>query len=501
MVLRTGSIPVVQPARRVPLTLQEPLREELDRMERAAIITKVTEPTDWFVPGKQLLLADMLSRSTPINHPADTSGSTEEIEVHAVGAVSDLVSRKTLDRLVAATASDPELQKVIRYISGSDNLDGCMKPFATELSLIERVVLKGTKVLVPKSMRNEILQHIETMLKSCAVCRKYAYRQPSEPFMLRPTPGHAWYRVGVDIFQHGGSSYLCVFDAQSNFPEVEKLGDTTSSTIIAKLSCIFARYGIPVEVCSDNGPQFASHEFATFASRYDFKHGTSSPGFPQSNGLAEKGVQIVKRIMKKTQENHDDFWLGLLSYRSTPLEHGRSPGELLQGRRLRTRLPDFSSQPKNFVSKHRQLGAHRKDLPVLRKGDVVRIRDKAWTHKAQVVGPAAPRSYRIVTEGDQVLRRNRRHLITTREPFRHDDLDSDEPESEDYQPVTSPCPQTRQLTTPIPRRSRRITRQPRRLQYDHNFNQVHCVSRLYPTIKQRKMYRADYACVARIGLN
>nr|XP_050033160.1 uncharacterized protein LOC126529699 [Dermacentor andersoni] len=274
-------------------------------------------------------------------------------------------------------------------------------------------------------------------------------------------------RVGIGIFQHGGSSYLCVFDAQSNFPEGEKLGDTTSSTVVAKLSCIFERYGITVEVCSDNGLQFASHEFATFASRYDFKHVTSSPGFPQSNGLAEKGVQIVKRIMKKTQENHDDFWLGLLSYRSTPLEHGRSPGELLQGRRLRTRLRDFSSQPKNFVSKHRQLGAHKKDLPVLRKGEVVRIRDKPWIRKAQVVGPAASRSYRIVTEDDQVLRRNRRHLIPTRERFRHDDLDSDEPESEDDQAVTSPTglqANPTLFTTPIPRQSRRITRQPRRLQ-------------------------------------
>ncbi|XP_077535303.1 uncharacterized protein LOC144147109 isoform X2 [Haemaphysalis longicornis] len=47
MVLRDGAVPVVQNARRVPLALQRPLREELQRMEQGGIIVKVTEPTDW----------------------------------------------------------------------------------------------------------------------------------------------------------------------------------------------------------------------------------------------------------------------------------------------------------------------------------------------------------------------------------------------------------------------------------------------------------------------
>lgn len=50
MVLRDDSVPVVQLARRVPLALQEPLRKELLRMEKASIICKVDEPTDWVSP-------------------------------------------------------------------------------------------------------------------------------------------------------------------------------------------------------------------------------------------------------------------------------------------------------------------------------------------------------------------------------------------------------------------------------------------------------------------
>ncbi|XP_070385325.1 uncharacterized protein [Dermacentor albipictus] len=130
---------------------------------------------------------------------------------------------------------------------------------------------------------------------------------------------------------------------------------------------------------------------------YDFSHVTSSPEFPRSNGLAEKGVQIVKRILKKTEETKQDFWLGLLNYRSTPLEDGRSPGELLQGRRLRTLLPDFRQQPSIPVFKRAQADTRARTLPPLNTGDVVRVQEKTWNRRAQVTEAVAPRSYQLVT--------------------------------------------------------------------------------------------------------
>lgn len=42
-----NAVPVVYPPRKIPFTLRSRLKEELDRMERQGIITKVTEPTDW----------------------------------------------------------------------------------------------------------------------------------------------------------------------------------------------------------------------------------------------------------------------------------------------------------------------------------------------------------------------------------------------------------------------------------------------------------------------
>ncbi|XP_077492075.1 uncharacterized protein LOC144102786 [Amblyomma americanum] len=96
MVLRPGAVPVVHPARRVPFSLREPLREELNRMEKASIIKRVDEPTEWFVPGKDLLLADMLSRAPALRAVLE---STEDVDVHAVQVLSSIVSTPTKRRL------------------------------------------------------------------------------------------------------------------------------------------------------------------------------------------------------------------------------------------------------------------------------------------------------------------------------------------------------------------------------------------------------------------
>ena len=56
---------------------------------------------------------------------------------------------------------------------------------------------------------------------------------------------------------------------------------------------------------------------------------------PQANGEAERAVETIKAIFHKT----NDTYLGLLAYRSTPLENGYSPAELLMGRKIRSTVP------------------------------------------------------------------------------------------------------------------------------------------------------------------
>ena len=199
----------------------------------------------------------------------------------------------------------------------------------------------------------------------------------------------------------------------------------TSNELICHTISIFARHGIPQEVRSDNGPQYSSSAFSKFAQEYGFSHVTSSPRYPQSNGEAERAVKTSKRLIKKA----DDPYLPMLTYRSTPLQNGYSPAELLINRRLRitvlivsshlkSSLPDSATlrkkeqemrrkQKANFDSHHKA-----RTLDILLPGEQVWVPDQRTTVTVQL--QAAPRSYLISTPTG-TLRRNRRHLVRSPE--------------------------------------------------------------------------------------
>ncbi|XP_014663228.1 PREDICTED: uncharacterized protein K02A2.6-like [Priapulus caudatus] len=86
-----------------------------------------------------------------------------------------------------------------------------------------------------------------------------------------------------------------------------------------------------------------------FETEYGFKHTTSSPGYPQSNGTAEKAVQVDKNILKKCRESKTDPYLAMLLYRNTPGDGFPSPAQILMGRRTATTLPTTRSllKPEN----------------------------------------------------------------------------------------------------------------------------------------------------------
>ena len=71
-------------------------------------------------------------------------------------------------------------------------------------------------------------------------------------------PVGPWEKVGSDLFHCLGQNYLLLVDYYSNFPEICLLKDTHSSTVITHMKSIFARYGIPKTIVSDNGPQYSS---------------------------------------------------------------------------------------------------------------------------------------------------------------------------------------------------------------------------------------------------
>ena len=136
-------------------------------------------------------------------------------------------------------------------------------------------------------------------------------------------------------------------DYYSRYIDVTYLPSLTSATVVGKLKNCFSHHGVPETVVSDNGAQFSSAEYGTFADRWSFSHVTSSPHYPQSYGAAERAVKTVREILRQ-----DDIFFALLSYRSTPIpDLGASPAELATGRKLRTTMPSLPStlQPRVII--------------------------------------------------------------------------------------------------------------------------------------------------------
>ena len=78
--------------------------------------------------------------------------------------------------------------------------------------------------------------------------------------------------------------------------------ETTSGTTIKELRKLFASYGLPRQVVTDNGPQFTSNEFSVFMKSNGVKHIKCSPYHPSSNGAAEHFVQTFKRSIKAAEQ-------------------------------------------------------------------------------------------------------------------------------------------------------------------------------------------------------
>ena len=166
---------------------------------------------------------------------------------------------------------------------------------------------------------------------------------------------------------------------------------TTAYKTIEILCTLFAAYGTPKEIVSDNGPPFSSREFESFCSRNGIKHTRVPPYHPSSNGAAERSVQIVKRALTKQMLENDPQNRGmsvqmrlanfLFVYRNTPnTTTTQTPAELFLKRKPRTKFSLLKPNLRDVVqdTQTKQKENHDKQGLKLRKvkvNDKVRVRN------------------------------------------------------------------------------------------------------------------------------
>lgn len=145
------------------------------------------------------------------------------------------------------------------------------------------------------------------MVENCQACRTYSNTPGKETLKQHEYAARPWSKVATDLFELNHMHYLIVVDYYSNFAEVVPLNRSTSEIVINAMRDIFARFGVPEQLISDNGPAFSSEAFREFSHKWSFEHVMSSPYFAQSNGKAENTVKTVKNLLRKCQQSGDDF--------------------------------------------------------------------------------------------------------------------------------------------------------------------------------------------------
>lgn len=93
---------------------------------------------------------------------------------------------------------------------------------------------------------------------------------------------------------------MIVADSYTKWLEVFRMSQITLQATVTRLKRLFASYGLPEQIVTDNATTFISEEFQTFVKQNGILHTTSAPGHPATNGLAERHVQTFKVGLKKT---------------------------------------------------------------------------------------------------------------------------------------------------------------------------------------------------------
>ncbi len=143
----------------------------------------------------------------------------------------------------------------------------------------------GIRVVIPSSLQQQILnqlhechfgivkmkslarqhvywpnidQQIENVARSCISCQQQASNPPNSPLHPWQFPERVWQRLHIDLAgPFLNRNWLIVVDAHPKWPDVICMNSNTNSTaVINKLVELFAKFGIPEQIVSDNGRQF-----------------------------------------------------------------------------------------------------------------------------------------------------------------------------------------------------------------------------------------------------
>jgi hypothetical protein len=463
------------------------------------------------LPGKSNLAADAASRHpSPASQPIALSDEcddadftelatifgdlhvddgTEQATLAAIRQEAQEVTTLSWEAIAAATESDASMKSLVDTIVAGFPLEHKDLQHASpywryreSLYVSHGVVMFEDRVVIPLALRRQVLDNLHAAHQGqssmelraraivfwpgmtldisntrarCDDCNRNAPSQASLPSTPAQPPTVPFEAVVADYFDFAGRHYLVIADRLSGWVEIfaTPTGSKQAGAqgLVDRLRNFMAIFGVPEELSSDGGPEFAASATRDFLERWGVQHRMSSAYHPQSNGRAEVAVKSAKRLLKSNTDSaglldSDRFLRAILQLRNTPdPDCGKSPAEIVFGRPLHDtlsfskRLHKFggtvhhapevhpswreawsakeSALRHRFVRQSDALNAHARNLPRLLVGDQVFIQNqtgnapKRWDKTGIVVEQGNHDQYIIKVIGSgRLTTRNRQFL-------------------------------------------------------------------------------------------
>ena len=423
---------------------QRRLKEKVDHLHFTTV----------WIPGRDNVAADSLSRY-PWNNPE----GDEEDDVERVKTCRLVISDNPclpLSEVVLAANADVDYQSVMRMVTSGTHVKNIppnhpaqlYKGVWSDLSVECNVIVFNERIVIPESLRSNVLdilhlshpgvsksrekarhfvywpnidRDIAQYVQKCKQCMSLLPAQQREP-LQQITATSPFEKISMDLFSFASKNYLAIVDRFSGYLWCYKLTGQDTDTVLGHLKLLCKDHGFPKVVMSDNGPCFRS-KFGEWVTSKGGTHVTSSPGYPQSNGLAENAVKRAKFLIEKYDGDWNQFENALSEHNRDPRADGLSPATLFFQRELRGSLPVLPerSDPSISAGESRRRDAaakakarydeHANPLPPLQKNDkVVVYENDRWDVFGHISEVMPKRSYVVETENGTKMIRNRNRI-------------------------------------------------------------------------------------------
>lgn len=279
------------------------------RIERWLLRLQPFKFTVVYRAGKENI-ADAVSRLCKISDAGSFDRNCEENIFRIVA--SSIPLSLTITVIAERSAEDEEISNNIAHIRNDswDSDKSCTYyPFRFELSAIGCILLRGTRIVVPKSLRSEILQlayeghpgesamkrrlrtkvwwpcidkEVENFVKNCRDCLLVSQVSNPVPMQRHAFPNGPWQCVATDLLGPlpNNEHVLVLIDYYSRYQEVVFLKNISSENIIKAMEEIFCRLRLAKSLRTDNGRQYVSSDFKNFCKMNDIRQITTLSYWP-----------------------------------------------------------------------------------------------------------------------------------------------------------------------------------------------------------------------------